>query len=780
MSFADIPPPATPHAPAILPGTWPSQTVAGWTAFETALTACADQLLLVTLNLQRDIIQMILPMSGAFISAAIKLCSQVENQIMNTITMYQEAANQAGWGANAIYNVQNDIVGVVEHAEKRIAEAEAVANAAAAQGNPLPLAAFPGVEASIVSEAKALAHEFDAEGAGIVHGIIAKVEAFKLPYDVLTKMFDSTTAPPTTPTDPLPHQPGIGSAAGKPVDYTRSMDDNAGHSASKPETKADMADPKEARQAQSKLPENTSTNPNGPGELGKSQSPLSSSPPMSSMQNGLSSGGSSGGNPSSSLGSMFKPPQGMTGQSPGNTGSSASGLGSQPNLANTVGTNTGAGTGSGTGASALGRGIGAAASLGSGIADTAARLGTGAVSTGAQAAGLAAQTASTAAASAPATPPQSSVPPQTTGASPMGMVPPAGQGASGPVSTVASSPTPASSNAGPGVPSTPAVTGSGVSANPGASSTGGGVVGAAPPSTVRGVGSGGALGDSLVNQASEAGRSVIESLVGQTRKLGYLNVDWAVAITSERAGLVGAWMASGEGPSYVPLGVRVPADVRLAVTDPMVGDQLRVAYAGGGDPLEMLARHHEMRSQYLPGLSVLAVASSMPMERTSDWAHSMGAKAVRVDPISVDPIDVGGAGQHRCAAASEWDWRQANGFDPAGMRQVAERHMLMACNAANMYTPNILAVHQAFQMNQPISDEIWNGVLAEYNNAIIEYQMAKAAGVGGMDPERAFMKARAAEVVWCLRDYGSVDGFADLLYATRLAGAPLNPAAAVA
>jgi hypothetical protein len=40
-------------------------------------------------------------------------------------------------------------------------------------------------------------------------------------------------------------------------------------------------------------------------------------------------------------------------------------------------------------------------------------------------------------------------------------------------------------------------------------------------------------------------------------------------------------------------------------------------------------------------------------------------------------------------------------------------------------------------------------------------------------------QARAAEVVLCLRNFDTVEGCADLLYASRLAGAPLNPAAAV-
>jgi len=66
--------------------------------------------------------------------------------------------------------------------------------------------------------------------------------------------------------------------------------------------------------------------------------------------------------------------------------------------------------------------------------------------------------------------------------------------------------------------------------------------------------------------------------------------------------------------------------------------------------------------------------------------------------------------------------------------------------------------------------------------ALIEYQTAMSnAGQGGAEPPaRALATARAAEVVLCLRDFHTAEGCADLLYATRLAGAPLNPAAAVA
>jgi len=53
-------------------------------------------------------------------------------------------------------------------------------------------------------------------------------------------------------------------------------------------------------------------------------------------------------------------------------------------------------------------------------------------------------------------------------------------------------------------------------------------------------------------------------------------------------------------------------------------------------------------------------------------------------------------------------------------------------------------------------------------------------GGGADNPDWAFRTYCATEVVWALRDYATAEGCADLLYATRPASAPLNPAAAVA
>jgi hypothetical protein len=67
-------------------------------------------------------------------------------------------------------------------------------------------------------------------------------------------------------------------------------------------------------------------------------------------------------------------------------------------------------------------------------------------------------------------------------------------------------------------------------------------------------------------------------------------------------------------------------------------------------------------------------------------------------------------------------------------------------------------------------------------NALVEYDLAKMrVSYGAPELARILATVRAAEVMESLRHYDTVEGCADLLYATRLAGAPLSPdAAAVA
>jgi hypothetical protein len=283
----------------------------------------------------------------------------------------------------------------------------------------------------------------------------------------------------------------------------------------------------------------------------------------------------------------------------------------------------------------------------------------------------------------------------------------------------------------------------------------------------------------------DAGRDVITALVAQTLAAGYVEIHYATSLIWERGGTVSAWIATSEGASYIPLGVRIPQDVRLSVTDPIVGHQLwkMAADAGGANPLEMVVRQAEAREQAAPGARVLAVASTLPLGQVIDWASSVGARPVSVNPREVErATGLDPSMAHRCAVAMPWEWRQANAFTEQDRLKVAARHSLMAAGVAQMSAQATDRAIELFEVRKPIDEAVWSAVAKQRFMSMIEYQTAMAnVGAGGAEsPARLLAQARAAEVVLCLRDYDTAEGCADLLYASRLAGAPLNPAAAVA
>lgn len=423
----------------------------------------------------------------------------------------------------------------------------------------------------------------------------------------------------------------------------------------------------------------------------------------------------------------------------------------------------------GTGAvNATANALGAAGNVGSQVAQ-------GAASAATQAATPAAAATPPAAASAPV----SGAP---VGGAPVGMMPAAAAGGPAVVNPVIGGP----------------VVGGGPAATPAAGATPFSNVGGATPQAaassslapvpvqtspgVRGVGADGATGDVLFTQAMDAGRDVITALLAQTT--GYMAIDYAVSVMWERSGQVSAWLATSEGASYIPLGVRVPQDVALAITDPVVGRQLwdETAAAGGANPLEVVVRQAQEREMAAPGARVLAIASSLPMDRVMDWAGEVGARPVSVNSKTLATDIEMPPTRHRCQVAMPWEWRQANAFTEGQRHQVAARHMLMAATAGHLHSPACEKVIDLFESRKPIDDALWPGVQKERFMALINYQSAMSnAGHGGAgDPARALATVRAAEVVECLRNHATAEGCADLLYAARLAGAPLKPDAAVA
>lgn len=170
------------------------------------------------------------------------------------------------------------------------------------------------------------------------------------------------------------------------------------------------------------------------------------------------------------------------------------------------------------------------------------------------------------------------------------------------------------------------------------------------------------------------------------------------------------------------------------------------------------------------------------MDQVIDWAGAVGARPVSVNPREVqaskgiaDPSMA-----HRCAVAMPWEWSVVNRFTEQDRLKVAARHSQMAASVTQMSGRATDQVIDLFEQRKPISDALWADVAKQRFMSLIAYQTAmKNAGQGGAEPPaRLLATARAAEVVMCLRDFDSVDGCADLLYASRLAGAPLHPAAA--
>lgn len=790
--------PVTRYSAPILAGAWPSQSVSAWSAY-AAQCSGAGETLFGQVLVQHTLQELLAPMSGAFIDAARALVSGRRVALENRVAAYRFSAGKARWAGNELHATKSDLVEIVNKAEEDIDAAWDRALTMMAAASPLGQAVILGLLQTqiveIVSTAHANAQARDAEGAATVSGLANDLKQWTPPYTPMT--MPTAGGPGGAPAAPPPQAPSEPDAPVRAVDFT-TFDKETDTVFDQRDALTDpTTDPKpEIDPAAFKKPDSaeapqTAARPT-PAQPKAPKMPSTSAPSPSSSGAGVSSGSSPGSafgqlmNP----GSMTSPSQAM---SPGSSGAT-------PAASPQVGaTGPGAGpTGALGGAPGVDRAVSAAGSS-AGIAQASARMSAGAISATANAVGGAAgagshvaQAAAAATSNPPAGPAPASPGPPRVGGAPMAMVPPTGA-MSAPVSS--GPPAPAGPT-GPNVP--PGVTGSSA-APPAASAAGPGVgpssgmpagAGAAPlfmtGSPIAGIAAGGVDGDVLVARAAEAGQLVVTALVAQTRATGYLPIDWAVSLLHEASGQVSAWLATSEGPSYIPLGVQVPEDVAVAVADEAVGAQAwELAYAAGGaDPLQVVVEHARARDGATAGMRVLAIASTLPMGRVADWAATVGARAVSLDPKSVEPgtaAELGGGFAHRCAVAMPWEWQQANAFTAQERLQIAARHMRMATVSGRLSGRASEQVMRLFEQRHDIDAELWRDVAVERTEAMIAYRMASQLRHhgGGPDVAQAFKTSRAAEVVACLQHFDTVEGCADILYASRLAGAPLNPAVAV-
>lgn len=809
-----IPKPTSKHAAQILGSFWPEASETDWEAYGGQLVDEARRLF-QELTSQDQILHLVTSndQSGFCIDAAVKLIFTRSETLTDRIKALQFAGEQANGVASDIWTAKLRMAESVANAEAEITAAEEelkpqIAAAAAAGKQAIAVALRNQLEARVTGSLNKAQLEV-VEHASTAAGWIAAREtglAGQMPTPKASeqasgggKVMEAGNGPGHGGMSKAPTDIGT-----KPSGY-----DLLGSSDAATESKSVPDGSTKDNQLLGNSDADRKSAHVDPASLKSGDTPKSSSAPgSSSMPSSGGTGSSGGGN---SLGSLMQQGSGASsGAGSSSSGGSSSGSGlsgmsggdssggglGDPGSSHLGHSGDGAGmaggAGMGGGAGGAGRGIGSGVGMGVGAAESAARLATGAVNAVPAAASAAASAGTNAGISAANAMQASSASASSAGVgagpvgagAPMAMMPPGGAGAGAvtPASVTAGPP-----NAAGGPPITPPAgpsmggvgTGGGQDLSRGAAGAAMAPVTTQAASPLRDVGSGGATGDALFEQAMDAGRDVVSMLLAQT--VGYIPIQYAVSLIWERVGGVSAWMATSEGASYIPLGVRVPHEVKLAVTDPVVGRQLWAASAdaGGGNPLEVLVQHAQAREQSAAGARVLAIASSLPIGQVQDWAAMAGARAVAVDAKTVAAASHGG--QHRCAVAMPWEWRQANAFTDQQRRQVAARHMRMASVAGHLGGGAAEHVMDLFESRKPIDDGLWADVTKQRYLALIEYESAmRAGGQGGAAPAWALARARATEVVECLRRYDSVEGCADLLYATRLAGAPLNPNAAVA
>jgi hypothetical protein len=798
---------------------WPESSSSAWEAYGRALLNEGKRLMGEAEGPQRDIYTLVrVDQEGPFIESAVGLIQRRAATLENRYRAYQRNATAAQGVASAIWAAKL-------HMSESVATAEASIKAAKTELEPQIQAAQSAMQSGL---AQALKLELQARinaaiqlgqdevasaaetGAGAIGAQNLGVTNFTMPRQLPTTGGSSAASPMSNgtggvPAAPAPTMPATDSPGGglnvRNVDNQTMLPGQGDHTQAmaQPVGNQTMTPGDNGKTLPQVQPASATMNGTTPGS-GASQGSSGGSligkmmSPLSSVGGGSSAGG---GSPLSSLGGGMGNFGNMSGANPG---------GAQPaSMMNPggaglpgAGLGTGAGTGAGVGAGA-GQGAGLAG-LGSGAAETSAKLAAGAVNgvtnglnavanAGSQVAqNVAPAAAQLAAQSTPVNPAAGTAPASMGGmggAPPMGMMPPGGSmGGAPPVSSVGGS-----SLGGPGTPSTP----------PAAPPQAGGAPPSfqgAPPGAqfapvgmpqahnggVGSIGADGATGAVLVDQAMSVGADLIAAMMTQTTLAGYVAIDFAVSLIYERTGGVTAWLATSEGASVIPLGVRIPQDVRLAVTDPLVGRQLwSVSAAGGGaNPLQVITEHAKAREMAAPGTKVLAIASAAP--DVEGWAKELSTRPVQLTPGAVRPVADLGHTHHRCEIGMPWEWRQANAFDAQERLRIAARHMHMAMTAGHLHGAASEQVLRLFEERKPISDELWAGVHQERIAALVQYDIAKLRiSYGAPELARLLTTVRAGEVMESLRRYNTAEGCADLLYSTRLAGAPLSPdAAAVA
>lgn len=289
------------------------------------------------------------------------------------------------------------------------------------------------------------------------------------------------------------------------------------------------------------------------------------------------------------------------------------------------------------------------------------------------------------------------------------------------------------------IPRGPVVTPtSGPSAAPGSTTAGGGSTAAGPaalsvPGGVMAPVGGGAAG-AVAGQAARtpdpllvAAEQLVERLLRTTKASPHM--DWCVAAFRTRSGIPVFVVASGEGESFLPRGVRLPAGVRLLHADPDLPSEFRSRWWGWANPVEPMLAYADQLAQWGTAELVAVAASTMlggSVLPARTWGVEHIGEVQRTPSVGDDaPVPGDEDGQHRLAAVDPARWAQLTAVPDRSEAWrttiAAARHVLArAAENPDVAVPAVIGeVLDTLGQGMPVPADQWTALHREAVQATI-------------------------------------------------------------
>lgn len=791
--------PNRPYSQRIVGPVWPRTSPESWSETASGLHQKSLDLSAAAAAIRRAADELGAQNSGQMIDAMCERSYRTAQTVINQSDMYGDMSKAVKETSELIWHAQGRLEEIDRKAHEEIDRLKQQLQAAAATplGAGAAVAAIYAAIEAVVSAAEVEALAFGTDSAASIAEQAANIGGDSAsqsssngkisPADHVTE--DGGSGDNITPLD-NPTGPGS-TAPQSPANDVRGWDetpkspgDDLSGGGSEPEH---GETPGASEPGQGAGEAGTGSGEPGQGDPGSAADPLkgspagdvkewgsSATPAMTPPMSPVSSSGSGGGSPLSSLGNGFKPPSGGGLSSAGSGGLSPGSLSSGGGLPSSVSPASGGIPSAGGGAPAAatptdfsrgfnaGLGAGGAGSVlpppvapppSQPLSSTTGAYG----SAGPQvsAAGGPAHVASAAPPAAaggpaghmgsmggapmiPPAAPAGPLPPFNSDLQPR-QVAPASAGAPAP----APPPAPPAS-AGQAAPLPPGVVASGVGAT-----TAGAAAGARASAP-----------DPLLDQAS----ALVYELMHASRVYGC--IDWCVGMFKTSSGPQ-AWVVSSEGSGFIPPGVFLPNSARLIFSDPGLDKEFHARWFGWVNPAQTMLAYGQLCMASNPNVELWALAVSTDYGGTAAPARDAGLLQVENCALATSPIKA----ETPPPSLDETRMHRLETIDRAEYARlttggVVDRSQLWTLTAAAVRTalarasellgfqvpPVIRQVATAVENGEPVSDELWNELDLAMRAAILDSAGQRPGRmIGDVGPStyaRCFHNvARAAELL---------------------------------